>query len=243
MILDAYESPTRRLSYVVPFISNFEVFYVKIYRTLQSFHTDDWSTGSETAPSAVCLAGSSPEEVEATLPHLQGRTDWVVLTPPLSDDSPALAFLALHGRQILTGSGSSFRTRGWWKTGSDELAKYSTNLDCWIAREAKPERDKIEALGRTLCQNLSNEPPFLNTTKLGLIFRAGTEAGLLGLHDHRLAVYATDGSLEDNVMGAGVYVAHSRKALSAKIGRSSEGRTSLRVETIARMGSGPSIKP
>ena len=27
MILDAYESPTRRLSYVVPFISEFEVFY------------------------------------------------------------------------------------------------------------------------------------------------------------------------------------------------------------------------
>ena len=100
-----------------------------------------------------------------------GRTDWIVLTPPLSDDSPALAFLALHGRQILTGSGSSFRTRGWWKTGSDELAKYSTNLHCWIAREAKPERDKIEALGRTLCQNLSNEPPFLDTTELGCLAR------------------------------------------------------------------------
>ena len=41
MILDAYKSPTRRLSYVVPFISNFEVFYVKIYRMLQSFHTDN----------------------------------------------------------------------------------------------------------------------------------------------------------------------------------------------------------
>ena len=41
MILDVYESPTRKLSYVVPFISNFEVFYVKICRTLQSFHTDN----------------------------------------------------------------------------------------------------------------------------------------------------------------------------------------------------------
>jgi hypothetical protein len=41
MILDAYESPTRRLLYVVPFISNLEVFYVKFYRTLQSFHTDN----------------------------------------------------------------------------------------------------------------------------------------------------------------------------------------------------------
>ena len=41
MILDAYESPTRRLSFVVPFISNFGVFYVKIYRTLKSFHTDN----------------------------------------------------------------------------------------------------------------------------------------------------------------------------------------------------------
>ena len=31
-----------------------------------------WNIGTETAPSVVCLAGSSPEEVEATLPHLQG---------------------------------------------------------------------------------------------------------------------------------------------------------------------------
>ena len=41
MILDAYESLRVGLSYVVPFISNFEVFYVKIYRTLKSFHTDN----------------------------------------------------------------------------------------------------------------------------------------------------------------------------------------------------------
>ena len=59
------------------------------------------------------------------------------------------------------------------------------------------------------------EPPFLNATELDLIFRAGTEAGLLGLHDQRLAVYATDGSLEDDIMVAGVYVAQSNRALSA----------------------------
>jgi hypothetical protein len=54
------------------------------------------------APNVVCLAGSSKEEVDATLPHLRGRADWIVLTPPLPDDSPALDFLTLHGRQILT---------------------------------------------------------------------------------------------------------------------------------------------
>ena len=66
-----------------------------------------------------------------------------------------------------------------------------------------------------------------------MIYRAGTEAGLLGLHGTSHAVYATDGSLADGVMGAGVFVAKSARSLSARIGRADEARTSLRVETGA----------
>jgi ribonuclease HI len=44
---------------------------------------------------------------------------------------------------------------------------------------------------------------------------------------------ASDGSLEDGRMGAGVYIVRSGKALRFRVGRSRESRTSLRVETGA----------
>ena len=194
-----------------------------------------WESGPDSAPCVVNLAGFSPEDLTQLKHRLQGRADWIILTPPVLEDSPAAIFLAAVGRRALLGSesGKAFRTRGWWKTGSDTLASYSTALECWMAKDAEPEATKLAALGRSMCQVLSHEPPFLDASELGMIYRAGTEAGLLGLHSTSHAVYATDGSLDDGVMGAGVFVVRSARALSARIGRSNEARTSLRVETGA----------
>ena len=194
-----------------------------------------WETGPDSAPCVVNLAGFSSEDLTQLKHRLQGRNDWIILTPPVPDDSPAATFLASLGRRALVGSesGKTFRTRGWWKSGIDTLASYSTAIECWTAKDAMPEADKLAALGCSLCQVLSHEPPFLDASELGKIYRAGTEAGLLGLHDTSHAVYATDGSLADGVMGAGVFVAKSARSLSARIGRADEARTSLRVETGA----------
>jgi hypothetical protein len=57
--------------------------------------------------------------------------------------------------------------------------------------------------------------------------------GLLGLHSSVHDIYATDGSLEGGRMGAGVYIVKSGMALRCRVERSSESRTSLRVETGA----------
>ncbi len=46
-------------------------------------------------------------------------------------------------------------------------------------------------------------------------------------------IYATDGSLEEGRMGAGVYIVRSGKALRCRVCRSRESRTSLRVESGA----------
>ena len=64
------------------------------------------------------------------------------------------------------------------------------------------------------------------------LYRNGTEMGLLGLHFSVHGIYATDGSLGGR-MGAGVYIVKSGKALRCRVERSSESRTSLRIETGA----------
>jgi hypothetical protein len=57
--------------------------------------------------------------------------------------------------------------------------------------------------------------------------------GLLGLNPSVHDIYATDGSLAGGRMGAGVYIVKSGMALRCRVGRRSESRTSLRLETGA----------
>jgi len=106
-----------------------------------------WESGPDSAPCVVNLAGFSPEDLTQLKHRLQGRADWIILTPPVLEDSPAAIFLAAVGRRALLGSesGKAFRTRGWWKTGSDTLASYSTALECWTAKDAEPGAIKLAA--------------------------------------------------------------------------------------------------
>ena len=57
--------------------------------------------------------------------------------------------------------------------------------------------------------------------------------GLLGLNPSVHDIYATDGSLAVGQMRAGVYIVKSGMALRCRVGRRSESRTSLRLETGA----------
>jgi len=71
-------------------------------------------------------------------------------------------------------------------------------------------RGKIPDTTRTAIQealeadNSKNTPSF-GTEDLEEIHRAGTEAGILGIYKFPEAVYATDGSNDKGVMGAGFY--------------------------------------
>jgi hypothetical protein len=81
--------------------------------------------------------------------------------------------------------------------------------------------------------NAPHDPPFLEDSVPARLYRNGTEMGLLGLHSSVHDIYATDGSLEGGQMGAGVYIVKFGMALRCQVGRSSESRTSLPVETGA----------
>ena len=72
--------------------------------------------------------------VEKCAPHLQHCLNWVILTPPLSEDSKKKSFLDSYGNMISTGQGKVFRERGWWRSGQDKLASYATPLEGWDAK-------------------------------------------------------------------------------------------------------------
>ena len=67
----------------------------------------------------VSLAGFSSEDLTQLKHRLQGRNDWIILTPSVSDDSPAAAFLASIGRRALLGSESGKAGLGFGQIAQD----------------------------------------------------------------------------------------------------------------------------
>ena len=188
----------------------------------------------EDSPLVMSLADFTDNDfVEKYVPHLQHCLNWVILTPPLTEDSKKKSFLDRYGNMISTGQGKVFRERGWWRSGQDKLASYATPLEGWVAKGQILDVGLISALTGALQTTVLNEKPFLDDSILAHCYRQGTEMGLLGLHSIQRDIYATDGSLEGGKMGAGVYITRSSRALYCRVGRSCESRTSLRVETCA----------
>jgi len=62
------------------------------------------------------------------------------------------------------------------------------------------------------------------------IHRSGTEAGLLGIYNFPGSVYATDGSNDGGVMGAGFFKLDEHRGGCCQLGRGEEGNSSHRAE-------------
>jgi hypothetical protein len=75
-----------------------------------------------------------------------------------------------------------------------------------VAKGQTPAAQLISAFTGALQNTASNEPPFFDDSTMAQLYRDGTEMGLLGLHSSTHHIYATDGSLEERRMGAGVYI-------------------------------------
>jgi hypothetical protein len=183
-------------------------------------------------PLVVSLADITDNEFdEVYAPHLRQRHDWVILTPSVPKGSKKKSFLDSHGCQISTGQGKIFRERGWWLSGQDKLASYSTEMEGWVAAGQTLDAKLLSTLTGALQCTAPHDPPFLEDSVPARLYWNGTKMGLLGLHSSVHDIYATDGSLEGGRMGAGVYIVKSGMALRCRVGRSSESRTSLRIET------------
>ena len=65
---------------------------------------------------------------------------------------------------------------------------------------------------------------------LEIIHRSGTEARLLGIYNFPGAVYATDGSNDRGVMGAGFFLLNEHRGGCCQLGQGIEGNSSNRAE-------------
>ena len=140
-------------------------------------------------PLVMALADFTDHEFEAFAPSLRRQQDWDILTPPVPNDSKKRLFLEGHGHRISTGQGKIFREKGWWMSGHDNLASYSTKLDAWVPLGQSLDAKLISMLTGALQDTASNDLPFLVDSTPARLYRAGTEMGLLGLHSSTLDIY------------------------------------------------------
>jgi len=133
---------------------------------------------------------------------------------------------------VARADGKSSRHKDWWREGKDELATQSMTTEVWIST-----RGKMLELTRTTIQDVLEADTLKDTPSFGLetleVHRSGTEAGLLGICNFPGAVYATDGSNDKGVMGAGFYRLHENRGGCCQLGRGEEGNSSNRAELWA----------
>jgi len=79
-------------------------------------------------------------------------------------------------------------------------------------------------------QENTKDTPLFGTEDLEVIHRSVAEAGLLGIYNFPGAVYATDGSNDKGVMGAGYFKLDEYRGGCCQLGRGEEGNSSNRVE-------------
>jgi len=107
----------------------------------------------------------------------------------------------------------------WWREGKDELATHSMTTEVWISTGG----GILEATHITIQEALEAEnskyTPSFGTEDLEKVHRLGTEAGLLGIYSFPGAVYATDGSNDKGVMGAGFYRLGENRGECCQLGR------------------------
>jgi len=102
--------------------------------------------------------------------------------------------------------------------------------EVWInTRGQIPETTKM-AIQEALEEENTKDTPSFGMEDLEEIHRSRTEAGLLGIYNFPGAVYATDGSNDRGVMGAGYFKLDEHRGRCCQLGRGEEGNSSNRAE-------------
>jgi len=86
------------------------------------------------------------------------------------------------------------------------------------------------AIQEALEEASTKDTPSFEMEDLEEVHRSGTEAGLLGIYNFPGAVYATDGSNDKGVMGAGYFDLDENRGGCCQLGRGEEGNSSDRAE-------------
>ena len=102
--------------------------------------------------------------------------------------------------------------------------------EVWISTRGRISETTRIALQEALEEDNKKDTPSFGRKDLEEIHRAGTETGLLGIYNFPGVVYATDGSNDRGVMGAGFFKLDEYRSGCCQLGRGEEGNSSNRAE-------------
>ena len=102
--------------------------------------------------------------------------------------------------------------------------------EVWTSTRSRITEATRITLQEALEEDNRKDTPAFGSEDLEDIHRSGTEAGLLGIYNFPGSVYATDGSNDRGVMGAGFFILNEHRGGCCQLGRGVEGNSSNRAE-------------
>jgi len=102
--------------------------------------------------------------------------------------------------------------------------------EVWTSTRGRISEATRIVLQEALEEDNRKDTPTFGSEDLEKIHRSGTEAGLLGIYNFQGLVYATDGSNDRGIMGAGSFKSDEHRGGCCQLGRGVEGNSSNRAE-------------
>ena len=102
--------------------------------------------------------------------------------------------------------------------------------EVWTSTKGRISEATRIVLQEALEEDNRKDTPTFGSEDLEKIHRSGTEAGLLDIYNFQGLVYATDGSNDRGVMGAGFFKLDEHRGGCCQLGRGVEGNSSNRAE-------------
>ena len=116
------------------------------------------------------------------------------------------------------------------RDGGAKEKMHSMTTEVWISTRGQISEATRIAIQEALEEENKKDTSSFGREDLDEIHRSGTEAGLLGIYNFPGSVYATDGSNDRGVMGAGFFKLDEHRGGCCQLGRRGEGNSSYRAE-------------
>jgi len=177
-----------------------------------------WGDDTETLqPMIINWPGLNEKEKSELIPTLLITENWILLTHPLGTGNKSQPPFK-ESQRIARAEGKCSRHKGWWREGKDELATHSMTTQIWISTKGQiPEATRM-AVQEALEEGHKKDTFSFGMEDLEVIHRSGSEAGLLGIYNFPGAAYATDGSNNKRIMGAGYFRLDEHRGCCCQLG-------------------------
>jgi len=102
--------------------------------------------------------------------------------------------------------------------------------EVWTSTQSNVSEATIITIQEALEADDSKDNPFFEEEELENIYKGGTETGLLGIYSFPVAFYATEGSNDKGIIGAGFYRLDESRGGCCQLERGGERNSSNRAE-------------